>query len=373
MFKQAGLQELYNEKRETLNKVNEVAAALKGRFYRMDEAIDCLMIAAMSGESMVMIGPPGTAKSRLVRAFCHLIGLIEDDDLNPKHSSPSHSKVRNILGMPPKPPKVADQSGESKRYFEYLLTQFTEPGELFGFYDLAALSRATPDMQRITKNMMQEAEVVFLDEVFNASSAILNALLTFMNERVFHDRGEVNQTKLRLLVSATNHPPRDVTLQAVYDRFLLRCWVHNIAGPSSSGLKQDLINLAQNGWRETHATNLKRGTGWKTLLDDLTDLQDRIDSMTLKGRLEVDPDHALFPKLTDLVSSMVRSELSSLSNRRLIKMMEIVLCTTLMRAARADQKTVEISSQDLDVFYLYSVDRENVSAVEKLKTDVFEQ
>ena len=67
MFKNEGLNNLYKNHRNTIDKVNAVHDALSVRFYKMDEAIECLMIAAMSGEAMVMIGPPGTAKSRLMR------------------------------------------------------------------------------------------------------------------------------------------------------------------------------------------------------------------------------------------------------------------------------------------------------------------
>ena len=255
MFEKDGLNALYAAHRDTLNKVVAVETALRERFYCMDHAIECLMIAAMSGEAMVMIGPPGTAKSRLIRAFCNLLELIPDDAMRGKGDD-------------------SNGSGKSTEdYFEYLLTQFTEPNELFGFYDLSKLD--TEGLVKKEDNMMQRAKVVFLDEMFNASSAILNSLLTFMNERKFHDRGEVRETPLRLLVSATNHPPREESLGAVYDRFLLRCRMNNLATRQTS--PADLADLLQTGWQETHAANLGHRESWSTLLDDLKALQDDVN------------------------------------------------------------------------------------------------
>lgn len=336
MFETAGLNELYKKHRNTIDKVNAVQDALSARFYKMDDAIECLMIAAMSGEAMVMMGPPGTAKSRLIRAFCNLLGLISDDTMKGS---------------------AGDEKG-TEAYFEYLLTQFTEPSELFGFYDLSKLEKQ--GLVRKTENMMQKAQVVFLDEVFNSSSAILNSLLTFMNERKFHDRGEVISTPLRLLVSATNHPPQEATLGAVYDRFLLRCRVTNVASEAVN--QDDIIGLMQAGWQETHAANLKHDKMWEGLLDNLKTLQDDIDARTATGELKIDPTHPMFADLTALVSRLVKSDLSEMSNRRLIKMVGLVLSLRLLRSARDDEDEIEMQVRDLDVIARFSLDRDDPSS-----------
>ena len=343
MFETSGLNALYIKHRVTIDKVNAVQDALSARFYEMDDAIECLMIAAMSGEAMVMMGPPGTAKSRLMRAFCNLLGLVPDGTLQNDGEKADDIKL--------------DDDDEEK-YFEYLLTQFTEPSELFGFYDLAKID--SEGLVRITKNMMQKAQVVFLDEVFNASSAILNSLLTFMNERKFHDRGEVISTPLRLLVSATNHPPQEATLSAVYDRFLLRCRVTNVA--SEAVAQDDIINLIQAGWTETHAANLDSEESWKGLLEDLKALQDDIDVHTKNGDLKINPLHPMFADLTALVSRLVKSDLSEMSNRRLIKMVGLVLSMRLLRSARAGEDEIEMQVRDLDVIARFSLDRDDPSA-----------
>ncbi len=113
---------------------------LKVRFVGRDEVVDLIALAVVAGEHLFLFGPPGTAKSLLVREFA--------------------GAVRG-------------------RYFEYLLTRFSEPTELFGPVDLARLREGV--VATVTTGMLPEAEFAFLDELFNANSAILNNLLTVLN------------------------------------------------------------------------------------------------------------------------------------------------------------------------------------------------
>lgn len=345
MFQKDGLNALYREHKGTLKMAHDVGAALKGRFFDMDDAVDCLMIAAISGEAMVMIGPPGTAKSRLVRSFCHLIGLIDDEDIV------AHSEGASLASL------HAD-------YFEYLLTQFTEPSELFGYYDIGLLTKHGK-MERLDENMMSKAKVVFLDEVFNASSAILNALLTFMNERKFHDRGKVHNVPLRMLIGATNFPPTDRTLSAVYDRFLLRVRMHNVAAPAVS--QGEIVDLLKVGWQETHSTVIKREEKWSGLLGGLQEFQVDLDNKTSSGELKIDENHPVFNALGVVVKTMVGAGLSDMSNRRIVKLSGLALAMCLLRGAGEGRKEVEISTRDLDVFTRFSLDREDPSWPSLLK------
>jgi len=131
-------------------RLRQVAATLEGQFLGKDEIIRLLLIAVVAGEHCVLLGPPGTAKSALIRSLAELM---------------------------------------QARYFEYLLTRFTEPNEIFGPVDIAAFREG--QYRRNTTGMLPEAEVVFLDEVFKSNSAILNALLTLLNERRFTSGGTV--------------------------------------------------------------------------------------------------------------------------------------------------------------------------------------
>src|SRR5438270_1717692 len=165
----------------------EVIEPLKERFVGRDEAIDLISLALVAGEHLFLHGPPGTAKSALIRHF-----------------------ARAVQG----------------RYFEYMLTRFSEPNEIFGPIDIARLREGT--VVTVTTGMLPEAEFVFLDELFNANSAILNHLLTVLNERVYRRGAETHRLPLLSLFSASNHLPEDEALRALFDRFLLRCHVKNL-------------------------------------------------------------------------------------------------------------------------------------------------
>ena len=349
MFEKKGLAELYARHGDTLKSLNELEDRLNARFFRMENAVHALVLAALTGEALVMIGPPGTAKSRLIRSFCNLTGILDDSALQ---------NSGNSGGM------AEDEKKE--RYFEYLLTQFTEPSELFGFFDLGKLFAADPEMrtfERQTKGMMQKAEVVFLDEVFNASSAILNALLTFMNERKFHDRGKIVRTPLRLLVSATNHTPREEGLGAVYDRFLLRARLNEVQ-------VEDLESLMRMGWSETHAAHGARAdkTVMTELLDQLQRYQTDVDTMTESGDLKVEDHKALIPHLKDFVATLRRAELSRMSNRRIVKFMGIFLAEALLRHARAGGGgQPEVERQDLRVLLDFGLDTHDEGIVSRLR------
>ena len=125
-------------------KFQEIGRILNTLFLDKQEIVRLLLVSAVAGEHMVLIGPPGTAKSAIIRTFARLIDA---------------------------------------KYFEYLLTRFSEPNELFGPVDIKEFREGR--YTRRTENMLPEAEIVFLDEIFKSNSAILNSLLTIINERRF--------------------------------------------------------------------------------------------------------------------------------------------------------------------------------------------
>ena len=147
---------------------------------RHEEAL-VMTLALMTGEHVVLIGEPGTAKSALARRSADLLDV---------------------------------------RFFKYLLTKFTEPSELFGPLDIKALRQGV--YRRITTGKLPEAEIAFLDEIFNANSAVLNSILSIMQERVLYDGYTEIRVPLWTLVGASNRVPEEPELEALYDRFLFR-------------------------------------------------------------------------------------------------------------------------------------------------------
>jgi len=147
------------------------------------------LLGALSGEHTLLIGPPGTAKSVLARRL-HLA------------FEPGH-------------------------YFERLLTRFSVPEELFGPLSIKALENDS--YQRLTERYLPTANIAFLDEVFKANSAILNTLLTLLNEGEFDNGDSRVKVPLISVVGASNELPEDDELQALYDRFICRYKVQAVA------------------------------------------------------------------------------------------------------------------------------------------------
>lgn len=177
---------------QALLRVRAVRDALRRRFIGRDEAIDAIIYGAVADQPILFVGPPGTAKSKLITCFCELLGI---------HSGEAPAAQGTI--------------------FQYLLSEFTVPEELFGYPDLRRFE-AEGVYARQDQEMIQNATVVFLDEVFNASSALLNAMLALLNERCFYDRGRRRPARYRIFLGATQLPPSESELLALYDRFTLR-------------------------------------------------------------------------------------------------------------------------------------------------------
>lgn len=246
----------------------EVVAPLKERFVGRDEVVELIALAVVAGEHLFLHGPPGTAKSALIRQFA-----------------------------------LAVRSS----YFEYLLTRFSEPNEIFGPIDLVRLREGT--VATVTTGMLPEAEFVFLDELFNANSAILNNLLTVLNERIYRRGAETHRLPMLSLFAASNHLPEEESLRALFDRFLLRCHVDNLR-------REAMPRLLAAGWALESAQALPASV----TAEDLRHLSRRIHAVDLS---------AVSERYAELVFR-IRDLGIALSDRRAVKVMKLLAASALL-------------------------------------------
>jgi MoxR-like ATPase len=253
---------------DTAARLRGVLAGLKQRFIGRDEVVDLIALAVVAGEHLFLHGPPGTAKSASIRAF-----------------------ARAVRGA----------------YFEYLLTRFSEPNEIFGPVDLVKLREGT--VATVTTGMLPEAEFVFLDELFNANSAILNNLLTVLNERVYRRGAETHRLPLLSLFSASNHLPEDDALRALFDRFLLRCHVDQLK-------REAMPQLLAAGW----ALENPRPVTHDLSAEDLRELARQVYAVNLSA--VTGPYGELVFRVRDLGIG--------LSDRRAVKGLKLIAASALL-------------------------------------------
>jgi MoxR-like ATPase len=260
-----------------VHRLDAIRRTLEARFVARTEAIRLLVLAAVCREHLLLLGPPGTAKTELITRFAELIDA---------------------------------------RHFRYLLTRFTEPAEIFGPLDFQRFREGEYHVR--TTGMLPEANVVFLDEVFHGSSAILNTLLTLLNERRFDNGSETRTTPLVSLFGAAAELPEDPALAAFADRFLLRLRVEPVA-------RLRLPELLERGWAQEQETLAgTRGTE--------------------QAMLRIDELEALTPQLRKVDLGRVRgpygeivAELGAqgvvLSDRRIVRGQKLIAGAAVLRLA----------------------------------------
>src|SRR5215469_1376238 len=216
------LEELQGEAEELRTRINRFRKSLGRFFVHKQDLIDLMVVAAIAQEPLLLVGPPGTAKSDLVLKFKDALGLGEED------------------------------------YFEYMLTRFTEPSEIIGPIDIGKLREGR--YIRREQGKLPTARLAFLDEIFKSNSAILNILLTIINERKFYQDGVPQPVRLRVLFAATNEVPEQNELAALKDRFCLKAESRSVqenyfTDLIDAGIQGEVYKgLSQKPWVEGHCS-----------------------------------------------------------------------------------------------------------------------
>jgi MoxR-like ATPase len=284
------LEQLQDEAETLRGRLNHFRKSLGRFFVEKQELIDLMLVAAIAGEPLLLVGPPGTAKSDLVLKFKDALGLAEED------------------------------------YFEYMLTRFTEPSEIIGPIDIALLREGR--YVRREQGKLPTARLAFLDEIFKSNSAILNILLTIINERKFYQDGVPQPVRLRVLFAATNEIPEQSELAALKDRFCLKAESRSVQDRHfteliDAGLQAEVYRgLNQKPWMEGHCS-----------LDDVLKAQ-RYLTLTFArryctGRNEEQNDRQtffpreVFNEFQRLVKTLVREDRIFISDRKLVKLYKL--------------------------------------------------
>ncbi len=284
-------EELQDEADSLRTRLNRFRTSLGRFFVKKQELIDLMVVAAIAQEPLLLVGPPGTAKSDLVLKFKDALGLEEGD------------------------------------YFEYMLTRFTEPGEIVGPIDISKLREGR--YIRREQGKLPTARLAFLDEIFKSNSAILNILLTIINEKKFYQDGVPMPVRLRVLFAATNEIPEQSELAALKDRFCLKAESRSVAESDFESLIDLGIQgevhkgLSQKPWCEGHASleDILKASRYLTFQFGRK-LRSSRGTEELNDRQRFFPQE-VFEEFHRLVRTLVQEDNIFISDRKLVKLYKL--------------------------------------------------
>jgi MoxR-like ATPase len=255
-------------------------------FLKRSDLLKLMMVATAAQEPMLFIGRPGTAKSLLVSVFCQGLGLPQED------------------------------------YYEYMLTKFSEPSEIMGPVDIQQLK--TGKYMRKVDGHLPTAKIAFLDEIFKANSAILNMLLTVINERKYYQEGRPVPVPLVCMFAASNEIPDFGEFDALKDRFIIKAETL----PVRESCFHELIRMGV----KFEARSYNREKPWKSdcTLDDFLLIHDYLVSTVIPKGIER-PDESLLgdERITTAFKALIAvlaDELKvEITDRKLIKLYKLIM------------------------------------------------
>ena len=257
-------------------KIQTVFSSLNQGLVERDTVLKMALLTVLAGENILLIGPPGTAKSLIARRIAEVLAPTDN----------------------------------SHRYFEYLLTKFSTPDEIFGPLSIAALKADC--VKRNTAGYLPTVRIAFLDEIFKASSSILNALLTILNERLYHNGAELQHVPMQALIAASNElPTGQDELSALYDRFLVRVFVDYV----------QLDNLPQLFAKTPEPIPFTPFSG-----EELAAINSAADEVTIPPQI-VEAVQQIWQKHREMFKEDNREQLSDRRLKKIIKLLSVSAVT----------------------------------------------
>jgi MoxR-like ATPase len=276
---------------EIRERMSVVRNELSSYFVDKREIVDLLCVCTVAQEPLLLVGKPGTAKSDLIIKFCQALSL------------------------------------EEGQYFEYMLTKFTEPNEIIGPIDIERMKKGS--YFRKTEGKLPQAEIVFLDEIFKSNSAILNTLLTIINERKFYQEGKPTTVPLKMIFAATNEIPEFDELNALKDRFTLKIGSFSVGENKfeellEKGIQNDLHRtFNRKPW--ANLCSLEDFLKCKFYLDCLMSgmQQQSLLSPIERDRKEFFPQ-PLFELFKRILKTLQKEQKLFISDRKLVKLYKLI-------------------------------------------------
>ena len=224
--------------KQIIDKINNIKIELNQKFIEREELIDIMLLSLVAKTNLVMLGDPGTGKSKICYDLCKRI--------------------------------------DDAKYFQWMLNKTSDPSEILGSFSVKEMEN--DKFMRITEGKLPEANIAFIDEVFKGNSPVLNSLLTIMNEHIFYNDGKPVDVPLISMFAASNEPPEDDSLMAMYDRFIFRINVEYIQNNAN---KKKMIN---NYIQERFSIN--NSISYTTItLDELIKVQSEVANVTVPKKI----------------------------------------------------------------------------------------